>query len=106
MGERASGQCICPLTLTTAQMGSLLAGYVPALNAKGACLVQEGHVFEQVVEAHDHGEDGYADEQRVGGLTQPGPVPQAPQRHVHRPGRQAALVQLQQPLIALRVTLS
>lgn len=83
-------------------LSGLVNLWVSARPAGAPRLVQERHVFEQVVEAHDHGEHGHADEERVGGPAQPGPVPQAPQRHVDCPSRQAALIQLQQALIALR----
>ena len=65
-------------------------------------LVQVGYVFVQVIEAHDKGEGGHKDEEHVSDAAHPGPVPHPILRRIDCPGRQPALIQLQQPFIFLK----
>ena len=59
-------------------------------------------MLDDVIEAHDHGEDGHRDEQGIAEGAQPGAVGQPIQWPIDGPAGQPALIQLEQPLIALR----
>jgi len=64
--------------------------------------VEVGDIFDEVIEAHGHGEDGDGDEEAVADSAHPGPVWDPVEWHVDCVRRQTALVQPQQPLVDLQ----
>ena len=97
--------CIFVIGKSCQHPAKLSAAFCKTKNGRTAAedpdLVKVWHIFVQVVEAHNEGEGGNGHKEQPGDGAHPGAVEDAIVRHVHSPGRQARLVQLQQLLIVL-----